>query len=265
MKLIKSSFEILEQPTIYTVKKQIELAGRTCYKSEDKITEDSARNFVDMLIKNKHGAMLEHGTIYLTYPYYTAGVGFFLKNPYSVVNNVGGKYYVTTNYRVLVENDWKDELHYHSELTEWHEKRVSVRFICDRGISHELVRHRTFSFAMESQRYCNYSKGKFDYQLTFIQPSTMTDEDLELPTGLQFTHALKKAEESYMSLIKQGWKPQQARAVLPNATKTEIVVTGFIKDWKHFFELRCSPSAHPDMRALVVPLKEEFLKLNYFK
>lgn len=170
MRLIKPSFEILEQqPGIDGIYKMIELAGRTCYRSEDKITPDSAAAFVDRMIKSGHGAMLEHGTVYLAIPYDYVDVSCRLEVP--IVSDVVEKYkrnpytkwwlrddifsrlaFITTNYRVLVENDWLDDLKYLCEPTEFHERRVSVRFVCDRGVSHEFVRHRVFSFAQESTR-----------------------------------------------------------------------------------------------------------------
>lgn len=156
MKLIKPSFEIWEQPAgLEGIYKQIEHVGRVCYKSEDKITEDSAKPFVDRMINSQHYAMCEHGTIYL----YIKGIGRtditkYLFNKYSkVVEGSLDHFYVTTNYRVLVENGWLDDLEYLCEPTEYHPKRVTVHFVCDRGVSHEYVRHRVFSFAQESTRY----------------------------------------------------------------------------------------------------------------
>lgn len=291
MKLIKPSWEILEQePGIDGIYKAIERAGRTCYKSEDKMTEDSAKGFVDRMIKSGHGAMLEHGTVYLAMPMETImpieanGWGKYTKNPYSKgfkICEVDGqrRVAVTTNLRVLVENGWLDDLQYICEPTEYHEKRITVHFICDRGVSHEFVRHRVFSFAQESTRYCNYSKDKFNNEVAFILPCWVTDihsensYDMELlnnyplaetenmsPESIEFIRSLVYSESSYFTLLEAGWKPQQARAVLPNALKTELVMTGFINDWKHFFELRCAPNAHPSARELAIPLSEEFIK-----
>ncbi len=183
MKLIKPSFQILNS-TGYTIKdiyKSIELASRTCYKSENLITEDSAEKFVNMIKDRQHCAMLEHGTIYLAMPMETMlpieanGWGKYSKNPYSKgfkVCEVNGesRVAVTTNYRVLYENNWLDDLQYLCEPTEYHERRLSVRFICDRGILAEFTRHRVFSFAVESTRYCNYSKSKFNNEITCIIP-----------------------------------------------------------------------------------------------
>ena len=302
MKLIESSVQIIEEKDPY---KMIELAGRTCYKSEDKITENSAKEFVDRMIKLGHGAMLEHGTIYLNVPEQTYTetledefgkfnnpnnglVDRYRKNKYSKVNSVAAdeelrkKYpkvrpfklthhYITTNLRVIVENGWEEDLEWQCEPTEHHEKRITAKFICDRGVSHEFVRHRVFSFAQESQRYCNYNKDKFNNELTFIKPTwlniptgdyTYWDGDwcdidnmkIQLPSdnGIadNFLWCLNNAGMQYRLLINKGLKPQEARAILPNATKTELVMTGFESDWEHFFELRCSGAAHPDAKKL---------------
>lgn len=273
MKLIESSVQIIEEKDPY---KMIELAGRTCYKSEDKITENSAKEFVDRMIKLGHGAMLEHGTVYLTITATSPEVRKYEINPYSrvkkiSVDGINGRAYITTNYRVLVENNRLDDLQYQVEPTEYHEKRITAKFICDRGVSHEFVRHRVFSFAQESQRYCNYNKDKFNNELTFIKPTwldiptgdyTYWDGDwcdidnmkIQLPSdnGIadNFLWCLNNAGMQYRLLINKGLKPQEARGVLPNATKTELVMTGFESDWKHFFELRCSGAAHPDAKKL---------------
>ena len=161
MKLIKANFNIIEQGSgIDGIYKIIEQAGRTCYKSLDKITPDSAKGFVDRMIKSGHGAMLEHGTVYLKLtPSEIHIYSKYRDNPYTNVNVVNSEdpypvptYYISTNYRVLVEHGWLDDLKYICEPTEYHEKRVTVRFVCDRGVSHEFVRHRVFSFAQESTR-----------------------------------------------------------------------------------------------------------------
>lgn len=278
MKLIESSVQIIEEKDPY---KMIELAGRTCYKSEDKITENSAKEFVDRMIKLGHGAMLEHGTVYLTITATSPEVRKYEINPYSrvkkiSVDGINGRAYITTNYRVLVENKWLDDLKYQCDPTPSHEKRITAKFICDRGVSHEFVRHRVFSFAQESQRYCNYNKDKFNNELTFIKPTwldiptgdyTYWDGDwcdidnmkIQLPSdnGVadNFLWCLNNAGMQYRLLINKGLKPQEARGVLPNATKTELVMTGFESDWEHFFELRCSGAAHPDAKKLADELK----------
>lgn len=279
MKLIESSVQIIEEKDPY---KMIELAGRTCYKSEDKITENSAKEFVDRMIKLGHGAMLEHGTVYLTITATSPEVRKYEINPYSrvkkiSVDGINGRAYITTNYRVLVENKWLDDLKYQCDPTPSHEKRITVKFICDRGVSHEFVRHRVFSFAQESQRYCNYNKDKFNNELTFIKPTwldipigdyTYWDGDwcdidnmkIQLPSdnGVadNFLWCLNNAGMQYRLLINKGLKPQEARAILPNATKTELVMTGFESDWEHFLSLRTSKNAHPDAQRLSLKLKE---------
>ena len=324
MNLIKPSFEIWEQPAgLEGVYKQIERVGRVCYKSEDKITEDSAKGFVDRMIKSGHGAMLEHGTVYLKITYkdtnFTTLCMFYGKNKYSVLNHSEDNkiYYITTNYRVLVENNHLSDLKYLCEPSEFHEKRITVHFVCDRGVSHEFVRHRVMSFAQESTRYCNYSKDKFGNELTFIIPCW-----LDIPEGRAYWHdginyrvgsteenpfgesvnfkawvnkksnyievcdyiqALDSAEEAYFRLMDKWenrvadrryttgfkgnpWTPQQARAVLPNALKTELVITGFTSDWNHFFDLRArgtTGAPHPQAKELAEPLMKEFIARKY--
>lgn len=294
MKLIESSVQIIEEKDPY---KMIELAGRTCYKSEDKITEDSAKEFVDRMIKLGHGAMLEHGTIYLTIDGEDPNLSKIQSNPYTKVNlvpyevltednyTISYKAHITTNLRVLIENNLKELLQYQVEPTEHHEKRITAKFICDRGVSHEFVRHRVFSFAQESQRYCNYNKDKFNNELTFIKPTwldiptgdyTYWDGDwcdidnmkIQLPSdnGVadNFLWCLNNAGMQYRLLINKGLKPQEARGVLPNATKTELVMTGFENDWEGFFKLRCSGAAHPDARKLADKLRS-LMNVNFCK
>lgn len=288
MKLIESSVQIIEEKDPY---KMIELAGRTCYKSEDKITENSAKEFVDRMIKLGHGAMLEHGTIYLTIDGEDPNLSKIQSNPHTKVNlvpyevltesnyTISYKAYITTNLRVLVENNLKELLCYQVEPTEHHEKRITVKWILDRVTGESFLRHRVFSFARESTRYCDYSKDKFGNDITYIIPSW-----LDLPEGKYsdwdndwcdvselkllypevdnlsdpancFLQSIKNAEYYYFMLINRGWKPQQARQVLPFAVCSPLVMTGFESDWEHFFELRCSGAAHPDARKLADELK----------
>lgn len=304
MRIVKPNFEIWEQSAgLEGVYRQIEKVGRICYKSEDKITEDSAKPFVDRMIKSGHGAMLEHGTVYLAMPMEfilpieANGWGKYTKNPYSKgfkVCEIDGqkRVAVTTNLRVLVENGWLDDLQYICEPTEFHEKRVCVHFVCDRGVSHEFVRHRVMSFAQESTRYCNYSKkNKFGSELTFIIPCWMDipEGSIDLGNydktsarykdgnvyiidtkppyvGVDFIRSLCEAEYNYLSIVRNGWKPQQARAVLPNSLKTELVVTGFTSDWNHFFDLRArgtTGAPHPQAKELAEPLMKEFIVRKY--
>ena len=286
MKLINQSCEILnsiDDGTLDSIYKMIEIAGRTCYKSEDKITETSAKEFVLRMINSGHGAMLEHGTVYLTIPIHIVDSGraytdLYLENPYCKVDMDSDAWYVTTNYRVLLEHMCIEDLQFICKPTQFHEKRVSVKFICDRGISHELVRHRKFSFAQESTRYCNYSKDKFGNEITYIIPSwckilpfscksdVMSSEQILLATksdsSINFLQALQSCELQYFQLLDKGWKPQEARAILPNSIKTEIIMTGFVSDWKHFFTLRDDSHAHPDMQVIAKDLHQQFNNKN---
>lgn len=198
MKIINASYEILT-PITGEELKAIERAGRTCYKSEKNITEESAKEFVKNLIKNHHEAMLEHSSL-------------------------------------------------------------SVKFICDRGVSHELVRHRLASFAQESTRYCNYSKDKFGNELTFIKPCFWDESTDGCYTDWQ--RAMSYAERQYLILIKNGATPQEARSVLPNSIKTEVIMTANYREWRHFFNLRAARAtgpAHPQMEELTVPLLRELI------
>ena len=298
MKLIKPSVEYIPQPegvNSNNIIQHIDKCARTCYKSEDKFDENKSYNFVQKLIKSKHLAMLEHGTVYLylevtpfnafshfeypsakfTTPYNWSDVvgsiaAKYRSNPYSEVISSNDsrnyrKVHITTNFRVLVENKWLDDLQFIcASPTGYHKKRYTMKFICDRGVSHELVRHRRMSFAQESQRYCNYSKDKFDNGITFIKPSWCDKEamsvigdiaaiDTEKSSAefvLWLTY-LANAEKAYLKLLEMGWTPQQARSVLPNATKTELIMTGFKEDWDHFFSLRyygTTGKPHPDMQ-----------------
>lgn len=207
MKLIKQSYEIISNLDADYFLKLIEVAGRTCYKSEEKITTDSAKEFIKMILGRHHESVIEHGS-------------------------------------------------------------MTVRFIIDRGVSHELVRHRLASFSQESTRYCNYSKDKFENQITFIIPEWCTNisEGLWLSTSNQvdFTVAeqiwyrqCSTSQKAYNDLIEQGWQPQQARSILPNSLKTEICVTANFREWRTIFSQRCAPAAHPQMREVMLPLLDE--------
>ena len=278
MKLIESKAEYIPQTDLY---KHIEICGRTAYKSEDKITENSAKEFVDRLAKSKHGAVLEHGTVYLIIPEreqkryeYT----LLICNPYTKAILHDRDCYITTNYRVIIENDITHMLAYTSKPTEFHEKRYTIKFTTDRGVSHELVRHRKFSFVQESQRYCNYSKDKFGGEITFIKPSFITVNELPSNIDRNTSSEVFKAfilkvafdfsEKAYFNLIKEGCTPQEARAILPNATKTEVLMTGFASDWRFFFDLRYygeTGKPHPDMELLAGKAREEFIKAGIWE
>lgn len=194
MKIIEPSFEIIDKIDGATILKKIELIGRVCYKSEDRITEESAKSFVASILKNGHESVIEH-------------------------------------------------------------EKLSVRIICDRGVSHEIVRHRIASYSQESTRYCNYHKEKFGNQLTFIKPNFWDDEGDEYQVWVKM---MSQAEESYNKLIEMGASPQEARSILPNSLKTEIVVTMNLREWRHFFKLRTSAKAHPQMRQISIMMLEHF-------
>jgi thymidylate synthase (FAD) len=210
MILVKPSHEILatlgtDPYDEFAPLKLIEYAGRVCYKSEDKITKDSANKFVKMVTERGHHSVLEHSA-------------------------------------------------------------MTVKFICDRGVSHQLVRHRLCSFSQESTKYCSYKDG-----VTFVIPPWVDIEPGEYPLYMSdiciedfcskrwFT-AMSHTENAYVTLLHDGWSPQQARSVLPNSLKTEIVVTANFREWKHIFNLRCSKAAHPQIRELMIPLRDEMIK-----
>lgn len=289
MRLIKPKVEIINQePGVEGLFKHMELCARTCYKSEDKITEDSARKFIDnVIVARGHTAMLEHGTVYLIID--CSGrlldvANKYVNNKYSewTLHPDGVHYCITTNYRVLLQNGWLDDLQYLCESTEYHVRRITVRFICDMGVAREFCRHRVFSFAQESTRYCNYAKDKFGNELTFIQPCWITDESLShwrtvmnsetewfrpnnaFPGINMFLHSLEEAEDIYLALInEEGWKPQQARNVLPLALKTELIMTGTDEQWAGFFNLRCARDAHPQARELAIELRDRMILAGY--
>ena len=280
MKLIKPTVEIIKQeeqePELIGIYRQIEYAGRICYKSSNKITLDSAKDFVDKLVKSGHGAMLEHGTVYLTIPDnedIKKVLSFnYAINPYSKVNRTNDTVYITTNYRVIIENNWKCDLKYITAPSEFHEKRTTVKFICDRAVANEFVRHRVFSFAQESTRYCNYTKDKFNNELTFIIPCWINDikegeyhsfidyHNHNIDASKEWYDTCLNIERTYFILIEvTNWKPQQARSILPNSLKTELIMTGFNSDWQHFFELRCAANAHPQAKELADMLKDKMM------
>lgn len=186
MKVIRPSVEILNEIIGDEILKRIELIGRVCYKSEDKITTDSAKTFISNILKNGHESVIEH-------------------------------------------------------------EKVSVRIICDRGVSHEIVRHRIASYSQESTRYCNYSKNKFGNELTVIKPIFWDEGSAEYQLWYD---SMESAERTYNKMITMGVKPQEARSVLPNSLKTEIVVTMNLREWRHFFKLRTSVKAHPQMKEI---------------
>ena len=268
MKLIENKIEKLEQKhDLLGIYEQIEIAGRTAYKSLDKIEYDengrskTAKAFVDKMIKLGHGSPLEHGTVYLMLPARSSNVEDYDNNQYSTcklcpyMDDYGNpSFAVTTNYRVLVENDLLDDLEFLCEPTEYHEKRTTFRLTCARVQADSFVRHRVFSFLMESTRYCNYSDGKFDKEITIVKP-TRWDEFGGNAKLLKL--AWGAAEYYYMELIKNKVKPEDARDVLPLQLKTELIITGTESQWEQFFKLRISDHAHPDAKYIAERIKEQ--------
>lgn len=323
MKIVSPNVELIRQePGLNGIFKQIERAGRTCYKSEDKINDVSAKFFVDKMIECNHNAMLEHGTVYLTlvinnrtkdkevhYLWYSSNAKvrynevfsyvqcLFLGNPYSVVKLSQNKDYtettmcITTNYRVIIENGWQGIMNeFLSEPTLYHERRIALKFITNIGVTRECNRHRVDSVAEESTRYCNYSKDKFDNQITYCKPAWITQEEInsyneravrgEFEGGFDgndklealsiYLNCLFVCQKSYNKLIKLGWTAQQAREVLPLATKSEVVYTAFTRDWKHWFDLRLygtTGKPHPNMfevaeKASKILIEEDLIDID---
>ena len=280
MRLINPSVEIVKQDFgILGIFKQIEKAARNCYKSENKITDNSWEPLLTNIKSRGHLSPFEFGTVYLTvshkspihdpdYMKIMDIVKFYSHNKYSRIKKYTEDhyevfYYITTNMRVILENDRIDDLQYFTDPTDKHDQRICFRIITDRGVLAEITRHRVFSYCVESTRYCNYSLGKFNNELTFIIPpwTDLINSGDELsgkyPADRLFIESLEQAEYKYMRLLDEGWKPQQARQVLPNALKTEIMMCGFEDDYKHFFDLRMSEAAHPSMRQVASMMHNE--------
>lgn len=289
-------FEIWNQePGIDGIYRQVERAGRVCYKSEDHCTAESARPFVERMIKSQHTAMLEHATVYLLYrdgETASAEQGGdatgetwqrYERNKFSKVTTVDGCHYVTTNLRVLAENQWLADLDHLTEPLAHHERRVTVHFTTQIATTREFNRHRANSMAEQSTRYCNYSKDKFGNEISINIPEWVRALSVEEPAQIDFLELAKKvtegqaddyenwlfanlaAERAYMNLIALGRKPQEARAILPLDTNTELIHTAFVSDWKHFFDLRAQGTTgapHPDAKVLALPLYEEFCRLG---
>lgn len=291
MRIINPSVEILDQaPGLEGMYKAIEAAGRNCYQSSHLIGEGTAKPFVDRMIESKHYAMLEHGTVYLLIPRLDSEnmimgnwvISNYGENPYSTLRlNKDNDYCITTNYRVLVEHGWLDDLKYLCEPTEDHERRVTARFITQIAITREFNRHRVNSIAEESTRYCNYSKDKYGNEIKVVRPVWIDDEELSKigpykevirksnPSATEiWVTAMLNAERDYLRLLKMGWPAQQARVVLPLNTATTLVHTAFVSDWEHFFDLRSRGTTgkpHPDAQFLAVQLEQMFKEKGYIK
>lgn len=291
MKLIKQSFEFINQTdfSLVGIKKHIEKCARVSYKSEDKITDTSYEKFVNMLESRGHDRPLEFGTVYLKVTNKEEFSLKYKKNPYSKValkypeGDIPNIYcipthFITTNYRVIKENHWENDLQYLCEPTEYHYKRYTIHMILDRGVMDEFRTHVGLSHLAESTRYCNYSKDKFGNELTFIQPCWLNDEKLKLygpyhtvirdksPESI-FIANLNNVERDYLDLIKLGWTPQQARSILPLGIKSELISCGFEDAWENFMRRRSpkygDPGAHPMAAEIADKLCEEFLKRGF--
>ena len=282
MKLIKQSFEFINQTdfSLVGIKKHIERCARVSYKSENKITDTSYEKFVNILESRGHDRPLEFGTVYLDIPTkdlepgyeYINAVGKYALNPWSIKEDFDNHAYISTNYRVIKDNHWESDLQYLCEPTEHHHKRYTVHMILDRGVMDEFRTHVGLSHLAESTRYCNYSKDKFNNELTFIDPcwEIKTANEVITPEGthmssdsLEFLTALNEAEDHYLSLLAKGWTPQQARSVLPLSIKSELISCGFEDAWKNFFYRRDAPDAHPMAQEIAKPMHEEFLRRGF--
>ena len=296
MEFLVAGYEIIDQePGLEGIYKAAELPGRICYCSQDKMAPGTAEKFCKGLMKSNHGAPLEHGTVYLMAPKICGECALekYLNNKYSKCREDSEYIYVTTNLRVLFENNWLDDLNkYLCEPTEHHEKRVEVRFTVDRFTGEEFLRHRAASFNRESTRYVLFTKEKFGGgSIKYIIPVWMLDEttmkeiddhkDLSITDFCQevideeeghgdmtdvlvWMFALKACEWSYCKLTNDfGWQAQQARTVLPCAISSPLIKTAFVSDWVHFFNLRAigtTGKPHPQAFELADPLMKEFIE-----
>ncbi len=201
MQAVKPEIEIIDMKDYQDILKKIERIGRVCYKSEDRISEDSAEKFISGIVKSGHESVIEH-------------------------------------------------------------ESVTVKVICDRGVSHEIVRHRIASYSQESTRYCNYSKDKFGNQITVIDIASGFSYDMNDPVDRKkyqiWTEAMESAERYYFDMIDAGATAQEARSILPNSLKTEIVMTMNLREWRHFLQLRLSGAAHPQIREVARLILDEF-------
>ena len=279
MKLIKQSFEIIEQKdfSLVGIKKFIERCGRVCYKSEDRITDDSYEKFVNILEKRDHARPLEFGTVHLKMilPDFQGFIHSLLTM--NMLNNIwikhayeGDVIYITTNYRYyldIIKYLPSVKKYFTEEDNECYPKRYTIHFITSRGIMDEFRTHVGLSHLAESTRYCNYSKDKFNNELIFIQPNWLSDEDIidykEKTEHHPYFAMLKREEQYYLTLINNGFTPQQAREVLPLSVKSELISCGFEDAWDNFFYRRCAKDAHPMAREIAIPLQERFKELGY--
>lgn len=257
MRIESQSAELWGQNTgLDGIYEQIERAARTCYQSQDLIKEGSAKKIVDALIKNNHTAMLEHGTVYLLCRKADEMCDKYQSNKYSIVRFDDINAYITTNYRVIIENNWLKDLKHLCNATDMHEKRYTVHLITNLQVATEFIRHRTMSFAMESTRYCAYDKNKFNDEITFIQPCWLEKENKSIT--IEWINGMQDCENHYMRLRDKGWTAQQCAQFLPKATKTSLVMTGDETAWEKFFGLRLyetTGKVHPQAKEIAEMIK----------
>lgn len=296
MKLIKQSFQFVNQKgfTLKDIYKHIEYCARISYKSQDKITDTSYEKFVNMLESRGHDRPLEFGTVYLTLRGDNIdalrNIFIYAENPWTKIRKqvIKAEYnpntrvilnYVTTNYRVIVENHLEEDLKYLCEPTEYHYKRYTAHMVLDRGVMDEFRTHVGLSHLAESTRYCNYSKDKFGNEITFIKPCwcNIPEGDYGTPdyipdrlprmgaTESGLIDALQYAEYYYFFLLSEGWTPQQARSVLPLSIKSELISCGFEDSWENFFYRRDAKDAHPMAQEIAKPMHQKFIELTEMK
>lgn len=281
MKLIKQSFEILEQKdfSLVGIKEFIERCGRVCYKSEDRIIDDSYEKFVNMLVKRDHARPLEFGTVHLQMYISdfhklrdTLCINNMWNDQWIKYHYAGNLTYVTTNYRyylAIIKVFPSAEKDFDPQDDELYPKRYTVHFILSRGIMDEFRTHVGLSHLAESSRYCSYDKNRFGNELTFIIPNWVNtncpNKEQEGPSvaSIEWSTAMLDAEASYMNLIKMGCTAQQAREVLPLSVKSELISCGFEDAWENFFYRRCANDAHPMAREIAIPLQKKFKELGY--
>ena len=288
MKLIKQSFEILEQKdfTIKGIKQFVERCARVSYKSEDKMTDTSYEKFVGMLESRDHARPLEFGTVHIKmsdaqFECLQTLLMDKVYNDYWIKYNIidtedEDNCYITTNYRYYLEL-----CKYDKGVPEYldpsdnplYPRRYTVHMILDRGVMDEFRTHVGLSHLAESTRYCNYSKDKFNNEVTFVIPSWCDSlvegskqeySPFEINRDeVEFMNALQNAQNSYLSLLKMGWTPQQARSVLPLGIKSELISCGFEDAWKNFFYRRDAPDAHPMAQEIAKPMHKEFIERGF--
>ena len=313
MKIISPSARIMTELDQMSLARRIEVCGRICYKSEDKITADSAKKFAGGMVKNRHNSTLEMAPVTMLVVVHASNpclIGltkhhqmildlFEVCPKYLVVDSLGGSRYLVSGtiraFRELVMEHRGCELGWIMAAELWasglfnditppefgmstdvsarkfslgeidalppglhlRHRQVSAKFIVNRAVTHEIVRHRPCSYLQESQRYCRYDQDQFGNEVTFIKPMFFSEDSEEYRLWQQ---AMEQTERIYLKLLETS-SPQAARTVLPNSCKTEIIMQANLVEWEHFFHLRCSEAAEPSMREVTIPLREMFCRM----